>query len=217
MNIISHRGAGNLAPENSKQAIIMGSSIGANYVEFDVQKTADDYLVIIHNTKTPNGKEVANTIFSDIKNELPNIITLKEALHICKPSPALIELKSGLNTANLILPLIINYPSSAITTFYVDQLKIIKNKQPDTVCFLMQRKHPFGLIKKAVGCNADGIAINKIWLLLLPLIANKAKQRSLKLFIYTINSRQVAKIINRFYKDVLICTDNPKKIRPNEA
>jgi glycerophosphoryl diester phosphodiesterase len=52
----SHRGADKLAPENSWTAIELGYKAGADFIELDVQLTADGELVIYHNYRTPNGQ-----------------------------------------------------------------------------------------------------------------------------------------------------------------
>jgi len=54
--IESHRGADKLAPENSWTAIELGYQSGADFVEIDVQQTADGELVIYHNYRAPDGQ-----------------------------------------------------------------------------------------------------------------------------------------------------------------
>jgi glycerophosphoryl diester phosphodiesterase len=45
---IGHRGAAGHAPENTLAAIRKGISLGANFVELDVQRTCDGRLVVMH-------------------------------------------------------------------------------------------------------------------------------------------------------------------------
>jgi glycerophosphoryl diester phosphodiesterase len=55
---IGHRGAAGHAPENTLASIERGIALGADYVEIDVQLTADDHLVIMHDKRvdrTTNG------------------------------------------------------------------------------------------------------------------------------------------------------------------
>src|SRR5712692_9887191 len=52
----SHRGADKLAPENSWTAIELGYKAGADFIEVDVQLTADGELVIYHNYRAPDGQ-----------------------------------------------------------------------------------------------------------------------------------------------------------------
>src|SRR5438552_261387 len=54
--IESHRGADKLAPENSWTAIELAHKAGADFIEVDVQMTADGELVIYHNYRAPDGQ-----------------------------------------------------------------------------------------------------------------------------------------------------------------
>lgn len=56
--IESHRGADKLAPENSWTAIELGYKAGADFIEVDVQLTADNELVIYHNYRAPTGQRI---------------------------------------------------------------------------------------------------------------------------------------------------------------
>lgn len=62
--IVSHRGAGGLAPENTLEAIREALKQGAAYTEVDVQRSADNVLVLMHDetvNRTTNGTgRVAN-------------------------------------------------------------------------------------------------------------------------------------------------------------
>ena len=50
IDIIGHRGAGGVAPENTRAAIERAISAGAQWVEIDVQETADGEVVVIHDS-----------------------------------------------------------------------------------------------------------------------------------------------------------------------
>lgn len=59
MEIIAHRGASGYAPENTLAAFIMAVKMGARAIEFDVQMTNDEEIVVIHDytlDRTTNGK-----------------------------------------------------------------------------------------------------------------------------------------------------------------
>ena len=56
--ICAHRGASGYAPENTLAAIRMAMEMGAGMCEIDVQQTADDHLVLLHDDsleRTTNG------------------------------------------------------------------------------------------------------------------------------------------------------------------
>ena len=52
----SHRGADKLAPENSWTAIELADQAGTDFIELDVQLTADGELIIYHHYRAPGGQ-----------------------------------------------------------------------------------------------------------------------------------------------------------------
>ncbi len=46
--IVAHRGASGSAPENTMSAVKQAISTGAHWVEIDVQRTADDQIIVVH-------------------------------------------------------------------------------------------------------------------------------------------------------------------------
>ena len=48
MLLIAHRGASALAPENTLKAFELAIELGADFIEFDVRKTIDEEIVILH-------------------------------------------------------------------------------------------------------------------------------------------------------------------------
>ncbi len=67
--IISHRGAAGLAPENTMAAVSAGLRHNAPYIEVDVHRSADNVLVIMHDTavdRTTNGSGEIRDLTWDI-------------------------------------------------------------------------------------------------------------------------------------------------------
>jgi glycerophosphoryl diester phosphodiesterase len=59
MEIIGHRGASGLAPENTMAAFRLAADLGARYIETDLQLTRDGRLILLHDEKlqrTTNGR-----------------------------------------------------------------------------------------------------------------------------------------------------------------
>ena len=52
MVIIAHRGASNLAPENTLKAFKKAIELKADYIEFDVHQSNDGEIVIMHDANT---------------------------------------------------------------------------------------------------------------------------------------------------------------------
>jgi glycerophosphoryl diester phosphodiesterase len=70
--IIAHRGASNLAPENSLKAFRKAIELGADYIEFDIHKSKDGKIIIMHdaNIFRMTGKSgiIKNMTFEELKN-----------------------------------------------------------------------------------------------------------------------------------------------------
>lgn len=63
--VIAHRGGASLRPENTLAAFAHADEIGADILEMDVRRTADDELVIIHDAtvdRTATGSGAVNTL-----------------------------------------------------------------------------------------------------------------------------------------------------------
>ena len=61
--IIAHRGASYLAPENTLSAFRKAMEIGADGVEMDVQKTYDNELVIHHDNMVDMHTDISGQIY----------------------------------------------------------------------------------------------------------------------------------------------------------
>ena len=68
--ICAHRGASGIYPENTRLAFDAAASIGAGWIETDIQSLADDELVIFHDTylgrTAPGSAKVASLSWPDI-------------------------------------------------------------------------------------------------------------------------------------------------------
>ncbi|HEV8340522.1 MAG TPA: glycerophosphodiester phosphodiesterase family protein [bacterium] len=109
--IVAHRGASRAAPENTLAAFRTAVDLGADGVEFDVQRTADGALVVFHDAtleRTTNGRgPLRETRLADLKaldaggwfsasSAGERIPTLEETIAVL-PAPVrvFVELKQG--------------------------------------------------------------------------------------------------------------------------
>ena len=60
--VIAHRGFSDIAPENTVPAMTAAAAAGADLVEFDVQRTIDGHLIVVHDTTFSRTTDVA-TVF----------------------------------------------------------------------------------------------------------------------------------------------------------
>jgi glycerophosphoryl diester phosphodiesterase len=91
--VLGHRGGTWLgASENSLRAFGRALAVGADGVELDVRRTADDQLVVFHDPSTPVGP-VADITLATLRAHVPEVALLDEALDTCRGSLVNIELK----------------------------------------------------------------------------------------------------------------------------
>jgi len=89
--VIAHRGASLAEPENTLAAFRRASAMGADGVELDVRRTADDRLVVHHDPLVSGGRVIRETAAADLPPELPE---LGAALDACAGLFVNIEIKN---------------------------------------------------------------------------------------------------------------------------
>lgn len=91
MLVIAHRGASAQAPENTIAAFERAVALGADAVELDVRRSADDRLVVHHDPLLPDGRPIQTTRSSELPEHVP---TLADALDACAGVFVNIEIKN---------------------------------------------------------------------------------------------------------------------------
>jgi glycerophosphoryl diester phosphodiesterase len=91
INVIAHRGASAAKPENTIEAFATARDAGADWVELDVRRTADDVLVVSHDAHLSDGAVIVNTAAADLPDDVP---TLAQALEACDGMGVNIEIKN---------------------------------------------------------------------------------------------------------------------------
>jgi glycerophosphoryl diester phosphodiesterase len=78
-SILAHRGACLAAPENTVEAFVAAKALGADGFELDVHRSADGVLVV-HHDAFAGDFILAEHSFPEIRERLPHVPTLEEAL-----------------------------------------------------------------------------------------------------------------------------------------
>jgi glycerophosphoryl diester phosphodiesterase len=92
--ILGHRGAPRLAWENTIAAFLAARDAGADGVELDVRRTADDVLVVHHDPTLPSGEALVELPWATITARHPEIPTLDTALAACEGMVVNVEIKN---------------------------------------------------------------------------------------------------------------------------
>ncbi len=89
--VIAHRGASRMAPENTVAAFEMAAIAGADGVELDVRRTADGVLVVHHDARVSDGRVIVDMPWQELPASVP---TFGEALDACGGLWVNIEIKN---------------------------------------------------------------------------------------------------------------------------
>lgn len=89
--IIGHRGASAAFAENTVEAIVGARELGADWVEIDVQQTADGQLAVFHDGELTDGRAIPDVPFADMPDDVP---TLAEALAAADGMGVNVEIKN---------------------------------------------------------------------------------------------------------------------------
>jgi len=215
--IIAHRGASNIAPENTLKAFQKAIDLGADFIEFDVHLSKDNEIVIMHdaNTFRTTGhkgliKEMTLRELKELEcGQGEKIPTLQELIEICKGKINLqLEIKAKgmakkivhiLRDADLIT-------STLISSFKHDQLLEIQKLEPDLklaalIVGIKKRK----TIKKAIKNNFH--AIHPLYKFVNKKFIEKAHENNLKINVWTVDSKIQMKKLLEMGVDGIITND----------
>ena len=197
-SVISHRGASYYEPENTMRAFEKSVALGFKTFEFDVRKTKDDHLVVIHDrsvNRTTDGKGLVRSktleqirLLDAGKGE--KIPLLEEVLSSFKGRVKfVIELKEkGVEKETLTLINKYNLRDDVfIVSFKKDCLKKIRLLDSEVFTGLIT---VFGslLVKNAVKCGCNAVATNHYFATQRKI--NDAHANNLLYFCWTVNDRR---------------------------
>ncbi|MFX1316602.1 MAG: glycerophosphodiester phosphodiesterase [Promethearchaeota archaeon] len=228
--IISHRGANNLAPENSLKAFRKAIDLRADYIEFDVHKTKDGEIVIMHdaNTFRMTGKSgiIKKMTFEELKKleigDGEKIPTLQELIKLAKGKIALnceVKVKGLEEKLVEILQKTDIIESTIISSFKTDILLKIQNIEPKLrlaalrpirMQWITSLISPKKIIKNAIknrfyAVNPQHFFVNRKFV-------EKAHNHDLKVFPWTVDSEKKMKNLVEIGVDGII-TNNILKMK----
>ncbi len=90
-NVIAHRGASRAERENTREAFTAAVRMGAAGIELDARRTADGAIVVNHDARLPDGREIVACQRVDLPG---HVLTLGEALDACAGAFVNIEIKN---------------------------------------------------------------------------------------------------------------------------
>lgn len=228
--VMAHRGLSVDAPENTLYAFSDAISVGADFIELDVQQTRDGVLVVMHdsNLKRTTGvnKDIWDVDYADIQNldagswfdpayANARIPTLEETLQfVDKRAKLNIEIKPtkhGSDTLEQdVAELITRYQytdACYVTSFSYGSLKKVKEANPEIrTGYLMSVAYgQFYSLK-----YADAFSLNKVFVT--SQVVNAAHQQGKQIFAWTVNSMSEVRSLCNLHVDSII-TDDPVMVQ----
>ncbi len=228
--IIAHRGASNLAPENTLKAFKKAIELNADYIEFDVHQSKDGEIVIVHdgNTFRTTGHLglIKNMTLEEIKKldcrDSEKIPTLHELIKLAKGKIGLnCEIKAK-GIAQKIIEILRDadlFESTIISSFNQKELLEFKKLEPQLkiaslnptrtgwILNWFSRKN---LIKNAV--KNQFFAINPLYLIVNKKFIDKAHEKNLAVFPWTVDSFTTIENLIKMGADGII-TNNISRVR----
>lgn len=223
--IIAHRGASYYAIENSFEAYDLALAQGADYLEFDMQMTKDDVLVVEHDAipSYGDGRAIKDYQYAELqllkrKNEfgISSILTLQEVLTKYPDKRLYIETKNRRDgvEATLLKELQIadrlNDESIIIQSFSEKSLRLLHIQNSSLQLFQLFTEDATTELTaeklQYVKQYADGIIVHQA--AITESLIQTAHKQQLKVHVYTVNKPRAMKKLIRHGIDGII-TDRP--------
>jgi len=122
---IGHRGARNIAKENTMNSFYKCVALDIKMIEFDINITSDDVLVVYHDSQMHDGRVINQMVFSEFRNydvEFPTVVEmLTDPILMQSDIKFYFDIKDSKVVAPLLQylkSLIVNDPAMA-TRFYI--------------------------------------------------------------------------------------------------
>lgn len=204
--IFAHRGASNLAPENTLKAFKKAIELKADYIEFDVHQSKDGEIVIMHDANTFRTTGHSGIIEKMTLEELKEldcgddekIPTLEELVKLAKGKIGLnCEIKAK-GIAQKIIEIIKEadlFESTIISSFKQKELLKIKNLEPRLKIASLNPTRTGWILnwfsrKKMIKTAEENkfYAINPLYLVVNKKFIDKAHEKNIKVFPWTVDS-----------------------------
>ncbi|MFC1541533.1 glycerophosphodiester phosphodiesterase [Candidatus Latescibacterota bacterium] len=240
VEIIAHRGASLIAPENTLSSIIHAWELNADGVEIDIHLTQDGRIVLIHDATTKRTTGINLTVKESTSTELRNLDAgiLKSREYIGEKIPFLeevinfipsgrtlfIEIKCGSEIFPALEKIIYtsgNFSQLSIIGFEPTIVSEAKKRFPEIPAYLLcdvnwddrtgnMLPHDANLVDSAIAMNIEGLSVHNAGMT--TDFAEHVISSGLKLYTWTINNIDEAKRLLSFGVHGIV-TDRPEWIR----
>lgn len=200
--IVGHRGASGYEPENTLRSFERAIAMGVPMIELDVHLSKDGKLVVIHDTTTPDKKEVANLTLEELKKydvgKGEHIPLLAQVFDLVNQRAIInVELKAA-GTAQPVAALINRYIKEKkatpkdfiVTSFDHYRVREFHRLSPQVPTGVIFEGNPIGYAQIATNAGAQYAVMYHEWIT--PEFIADAHARGVKVYTYTVNSKALA-------------------------
>lgn len=228
--IFAHRGASNLAPENTLKAFKKAIELNADYIEFDVHQSKDGEIVIVHDGNTFRTTRhlglIKNMTLEELKKldcgDGEKIPTLHELIKLAKGKIGLnCEIKAK-GMAQKIIEILREadlFESTIISSFNQKELLEIKKLEPQLKIASLNPTRTGWILnwfsRKKMIKNADEnkfYAINPLYLIVNKKFVDKVHEKNIKVFPWTVDSLTSIENLIKMGADGII-TNNISRVK----
>jgi glycerophosphoryl diester phosphodiesterase len=223
---IGHRGAKAIAKDNTMDSFRKALSFKLDMIEFDINLTRDDVLVVFHDQELHDGRRIRDITFEDFVQNDPDHISLRTMLTSPELSTSGIRLYFDLKDPAVTLPLMIYIKELVregiwrpnqlwIASFDLNQAVEVKNiRDADPTLEAVRVGGIFEdlALNPAQTYEAMGLQFISVeHVLVTEALIRDAHERGIHVFSWTVNSEEVCERLVSIGIDGL-CGDNPELI-----
>jgi glycerophosphoryl diester phosphodiesterase len=211
--IIAHRGFSGRYPENTLASVRAALQLGVDFVEIDVQETADGELIVFHDYRLNRicgiRSRVRDEALSVIQKANPQVPALRQVLQVCRgKARVLIEIKrADPRKVAAVIGETLMESEVIVFSLSIPRMKEFAAVNPRIPRFgLVARRLPLAMARlKSVGIEGIGLSRQ---LVRSRRVVQKIHKRGWKLFVWTVNREVEMKKLVGWGADGLI-TNHP--------
>jgi len=228
--VVAHRGASSLAPENTLASVRKAMELGADYCEIDVQLTKDGEVVLLHDSRLKRTAGTAGILSEYTLDELRQfevgswfnpefdgepIPTLTEVIRTIKGKMLLnIEIKVSREETDIVRKVVDIIHSEGIrkkcivTSFGRSEVEKVKELDPRIMTgFIFSQKYPPDVFEgnwDALSCNFRVVDADFV---------AKARENKKKIYVWTVDEKEEMNRLMELQVDGII-TNRPQDLIP---
>lgn len=210
-----------MEPENTIPSIHAAVSVGVDMIEFDIQATKDNHLIVFHDDNLQRMAGV-NAKIADLTLKEINLTTthsghpipsFHEAMEAAGRIPVLLDCK-GKGWAKILIKELKKHkgPTPSATSRNRSELFELAQARPDIETYVSELTKPIEAIYGAKTLGLTGISLN-FWVLN-PLSYYYARTTKRKIMVFTVNRPLFARFLHFLYPKAAIITNVPNRLAP---